>query len=111
MNVTIRRFVYENCTYDTWKDYFDSRNGLEVSGANFTKDLKNSTQSVLNNAELSEELAKQAKEKIKKASTVDDNKDKIKDKIVDLKIDVKNMDLSNPETLKELIKFIDSLDK
>ena len=110
-NVTKVGQVIENCTYDVWKDYFDSRNGLETSGANFTKDLKNSTQSVLNNAELSEELAKQAKEKIKKASSVDDKKDKIKDKIIDLKIDIKNMDLSNPETLKELIKFIDSLDK
>lgn len=100
--------IIENCTYNTWKSYFDRRNGLETSGANFSKDLKNSTQSVLNNAELSEVLAKEVKEKIKSHSN-SDNKDKIKDKIKELQIDIKNIDLSDPETLKTLITFIDSL--
>jgi hypothetical protein len=108
-NVTKVGDIIENCTYDVWKLYFDKRNGLETSGANFTKDLKKSTQSVLNDAEKSEALAKEVKEKIKSHSSSEDNKNKIKDKIVELQVDIKNIDLSTPETLKTLITFIDSL--
>lgn len=98
--------VIENCTYDIWKDYFDSRNGLETSGANFKKDLNNSTTSVLNDSELATKLSKEIKELIKSHK---EHVKEIKQQADELKIDIKEMDLEPSDKLQKLKKFIEKL--
>lgn len=97
--------IIENCTYDIWKDYFDQRNGLKTNNANFSKDLKNSIDSVLNNAELSTQLADELKKYIKECS----DKRAIKEKLDELSIDIKSMDTSEPKVLQQAIDFIKTL--
>lgn len=99
--------IIENCTYDIWKSYFDARNGLETSGANFRKDLNNSTTSVLNDAEQSVKLAEELKTVIKKAGV--EKKQEIKEILKDLEIDIKNIDISTPEVIKKAIDQVLSL--
>ena len=94
-----------NVTYDIWKPYFDKRNGLELNGANLSKDIKDSTTSTLSDADKGEELAKEIKELIKQA----DDKAAIKDKFKELGVDVKTMDTADISKLEEIKKFIKSL--
>jgi hypothetical protein len=105
-NVTKVGQIIENCTYDVWKSYFDKRNGLETSGANFTKDLKKSTESVLNNAELSTKLAKDIKEFISQHKTETDVLKQVKSIADNLTIDMKALDLEEPDKLEELLSGI-----
>lgn len=108
-HVTKKGDIIENCTYDVWKPYFDGRNGKgsKLSGANFSKDLKNSTASVLNNAELSEKLATDIKDMIKNGDK--DNIAKIKAKINEMEINIKEMDCEEPKKLQQLMDYIKSL--
>lgn len=105
-NVTKVGQVIENCTYDVWKSYFDKRNGLATSGANFAKDLKKSTESVLNNAELSTKLAKDIKEFISQHKTETDILKQVKAIADNLTIDMKSLDLEEPNKLEELLSKI-----
>jgi hypothetical protein len=107
-NVTKVGQVIENCTYDVWKEYFDKRNGVGsvTSGANFTKDLKKSTESVLNNAELSTKLAKDIKEFISQHKTETDVLKQVKAIADSLTIDMKALDLEEPNKLEELLSGI-----
>ncbi|NFT08112.1 hypothetical protein FDF26_13770 [Clostridium botulinum] len=108
-NVTKVGQVIENCTYDVWKLYFDNRNGLGISGANFTKDLKNSTDSVLNNAELSTKLSKDIKAFISEHKTETDVLKHLKSIADNSNIDMKNLDLEEPKKLQEFISAIKKL--
>ena len=108
-NVTKVGQVIENCTYDVWKSYFDKRNGLETSGANFTKDLKKSTDSVLNNAELSDKLAKDIKSFISEHKTETDILKQLKSIADESNIDMKNLDLEEPKKLQEFMEAIKKL--
>ncbi|WP_252251249.1 AAA family ATPase [Clostridium sp. VAP52] len=108
-NVTKVGQIIENCTYDVWKLYFDNRNGLGISGANFTKDLKNSTDSVLNNAELSTKLSKDIKAFISEHKTETDVLKHLKSIADNSNIDMKNLDLEEPKKLQEFINAIKKL--
>lgn len=108
-NVTKVGQIIENCTYDVWKLYFDNRNGLGISGANFTKDLKNSTDSVLNNAELSTKLSKDIKAFISEHKTETDVLKHLKSIADNSNIDMKNLDLEEPKKLQEFISAIKKL--
>ena len=103
--------IIENCTYDVWKPYFDKRNGIgsETSGANFTKDLKNSTDSVLNNAELSTKLAKDIKDFISEHKTETDILKQLKAIADNSSIDMKNLDLEEPKKLQEFMLAIKNI--
>lgn len=103
--------IIENCTYDVWKPYFDKRNGIgsETSGANFTKDLKNSTDSVLNNAELSTKLAKDIKDFISEHKTETDILKQLKAIADNSSIDMKNLDLEEPKKLQEFMSAIKNI--
>lgn len=107
--VTKRGDVIENCTYDIWSSYFESRNGLKTSGANFTKDLKNSTQSVLNDSELADKLAKDIKRIISSHKTDTNIVKQIKKISDDLEIDIKSLDLEEPKKLQEMINEINKI--
>lgn len=101
--------IIENCTYDVWKSHFENKKG-DVVGANFSKDLKQSVTSVMNNAEQSENLAKNLKPLIKQKS--EENKDNvrvIKEKMDELKIDIRQLDLMDFEVLQKMTSFVESL--
>lgn len=110
-NVTKVGQIIENCTYDVWKPYFDKRNGIGsvTSGANFTKDLKNSTDSVLNNAELSTKLSKDIKDFITEHKTETDVLKQLKAIADNLTIDMKNLDLEEPKKLQEFMTAIENI--
>ena len=102
--------VIENCTYDIWSSYFEARNGLKTTGANFTKDLKNSTQSVLNDSELSDKLAKDIKKIINSNKTNTSVVKQIKKLADDLEIDIKSLDLEEPKKLQQLLNEINAIE-
>lgn len=103
-NVTKIGQIIENCTFDVWKDYFDKRNGLELSGSDFSKDLKKSINSTLSEAELQEELAKEILEKIKSAGKT--NSAKVLDKVKELELDMKALDSNPVESLKAMREYL-----
>lgn len=104
-NVFKRGDIIENPCYDLWKDYFDARNGLELNKTSYKKDLTTSTESMIDKADKSEELAAEFKETLK---SLKDNKDallKVNKLLKDKSIDLKRLELQSPEILTELIDF------
>ena len=105
-NVTKDGQIIENCTYDIWKDYFDKRNGLETSGANYSKDLKSSINSTLGEAELQEELGAEALVLIKAFDKTKSSE--LREKMKELEIELKDLKVTPTNSLKELLKFLKS---
>ena len=102
-NITKVGEIIENCTYDVWKDYFEGRTKLETSGANFSKDLKESTKSVVTNVEKAEELSKEIMSIIKKKSSDDNKKSDIKSVLKESGVDIKSLSNESVDTLKDLL--------
>ena len=103
--VTKRGDVIENPCYDIWKDYFEGRSNLETNKTSYKNDIKNSTESMEDKADRSEELAAEFKEVLK---SLKDDKDallKVNKLLKDKGIDLKKLELQLPETLTELIDF------
>ena len=103
--VTKRGDVIENPCYDIWKDYFEGRSNLETNKTSYKNDIKNSTESMEDKADRSEELAAEFKEILK---SLKDDKDallKVNKLLKDKGIDLKKLELQLPETLTELIDF------
>ena len=57
--------IIENPTFDIWAEYFDSRNGLETNETSYRKDMKTSTESMVDDADKAEALAEQFKDALK----------------------------------------------
>lgn len=103
--ITKRGDIIENPCYDIWKDYFDGRSNLGTNKTSYKNDIKNSTESMENKADRSEELAAEFKEVLK---SLKDDKDallKVNKLLKDKEIDLKKLELQLPETLTELIDF------
>ena len=103
--VTKRGDIIENPCYDIWKDYFEGRSNLETNKTSYKNDIKNSTESMEDKADRSEELAAEFKEVLK---SLKDDKDallKVNKLLKDKGIDLKKLELQLPETLTELIDF------
>ena len=107
-NVTKVGDVMENITYDIWKDYFDGMSGLKANTANYSEDIKKSTESMMDKADKAEDLANELKTLLKNVSSQAD-KNKVLTMIKDKEINVKQMQQANPEDLQEIIDFIKSL--
>ena len=104
-NVTKVGQIIENPSYDIWKDYFEGRSNLETNKTSYKNDIKNSTESMEDKADRSEELAAEFKEVLK---SLKDDKDallKVNKLLKDKGIDLKKLELQLPETLTELIDF------
>lgn len=104
-NVTKIGQVIENPSYDIWKDYFESMNGLETNETTYKQDMKTSTESMVNNAEKAEELAIEFKGILKQLKDDKDALLKVNKLMKDKEVDLKKLDLQSPETLTELIDF------
>ena len=103
--VTKRGDIIENPCYDIWKDYFEGRSNLGTNKTSYKNDIKNSTESMEDKADRSEELAAEFKEVLK---SLKDDKDallKVNKLLKDKGIDLKKLELQLPETLTELIDF------
>ena len=82
-------------------------NGLETNKTSYKKDLKTSTESMVDKADKAEALANEWKEMMKQLKD-DKNMDaisKINALIKEKKIDVKKIELQTVENLTELIDF------
>lgn len=104
-NVTKVGQIIENPSYDIWKDYFDAMNGLDTNETTYKKDIKTSTESMVDNAEKAEELAIEFKDVLK---SLKENKDallKVNKLMKEKEIDLKKLEMQSPETLTELIDF------
>lgn len=104
-NVTKIGQIIENPSYDIWKDYFESMNGLETNETTYKQDMKTSTESMVNNAEKAEELAIEFKGILKQLKDDKDALLKVNKLMKDKEVDLKKLDLQSPETLTELINF------
>lgn len=108
--VTKKGQIIEDCTYDIWKDCLENRTGEDLKSTNYSKDMKESVKSIMDEAELQEELAKNAIEKIKKLSSDNaENSSKIREKIKELKLDLKELQNQDVKSLKDLDNFLNTL--
>lgn len=97
--------IIENPCFDIWKDYYEARNSLETNTTSYKKDMKTSTESMIDKAEKSEELAVEFRGVLK---SLKDNKEallKVNKLMKEKEIDLKKLELHDPETLTELIGF------
>lgn len=104
-NVTKVGQILENPSYDIWKDYFETMNGLDTNETTYKQDIKTSTESMVDKAEKSEELAAEFKEVLK---SLKENKDallKVNKLMKEKEIDLKKLEMQAPEALTELIDF------
>lgn len=97
--------IIENPTFDIWKDYFDERNGLEVNETSYRKDMKTSTESMVDDADKAEQLASTFKDTLKvlKDNGNMDAISKINAVLKDKKIDVKKLEMYEVKDLTELV--------
>lgn len=97
----------ENPCFDIWSDYYAQMNGLETNKTNYKKDLKTSTESMVDDADKAEALANEWKELMKEVKELKnmDAISKINSLIKDKKIDIKKLELQTVETLTELVDF------
>lgn len=105
--VTKKGQIIENCTYDIWKDTLEGRTGNGLKDTNYSADIKSSTNSMMAEAELQEQLSKEIIEKIKSAGK--ENSAKIREKINALGLDIKDLSNQSVEDLKTLDKFLNTL--
>lgn len=104
-NVTKVGDIIENPSYDLWKEYFDSRSGLSSAETSYKQDIKTSTESMVDKAEKSEELASEFKDILKLLKEDKDALLKVNKLMKEKSVDLKKLELQSPETLSELIDF------
>lgn len=97
--------IIENPTFDIWKDYFNERNGLEVNETSYRKDMKTSTESMVDDADKAEQLASTFKDTLKvlKDNGNMDAISKINAVLKDKKIDIKKLEMHDVKDLTELV--------
>lgn len=97
--------IIENPTFDIWAEYFDSRNGLETNETSYRKDMKTSTESMVDDADKAEALAEQFKDALKtlKENGNMDGISKVNAIMKEKKIDVKKLDTYDVKDLTELV--------
>lgn len=105
-NVFKRGDIIENPCYDLWKDYYDARNGLTTNATSYKKDIQTSTDSMMENADRTEELIAEFKELMGSIG-----KDATKAKSVALEakklnIDLKALEVETPEKVAKLVEFV-----
>ena len=97
----------KNCTFDIWKDYFDKRNGLKTTGANFSKDLTDSVNSVLCDSELQEELATEIVSKMK---VMDKSKaPELRELMKTLEVELKDLKFAPIKSLRAINSFFEGV--
>lgn len=106
-NVTKRGDIIENPCYDIWKPYFDKMNGLATNETSYKKDIKNSTDSMGDEATKVESLVSEWKDMMKQLKG-DKNMDaisKINTLLKDKKLDIKKLELHSLADVTELVDF------
>ena len=103
--------IIPNCTFDIWKDYYDKKSKLKARDTTYSKELKNSTDNMADKADKVDELVVGWKELMKSLKNDKDmtSISKINSKLKELKIDVRNMNLCDLKTIKELVDYSNSL--
>jgi hypothetical protein len=104
-NVTKIGQQIENPSYDIWKDYYEAMNGLETNATSYKQDLKTSTESMVDDADKSEELAAEFKTLLKQLKEDKDSLAKVQKLMKDKKVSIKELDIQSPEVLTELVDF------
>lgn len=99
--------IIENCTFDIWKDYFAKKNSLELMKTSYAKDLKTSTDSMIDDADKAEEIVGKIKSILKSSTT--DNQKKIGKKMRDMDINIKDLALNPSEKLSKVLEFAEAL--
>ena len=105
-NVFKRGDIIENPCYDLWKDYFNARNGLSTNETSYKKDIQTSTDSMMEDADKTEELVAEFK-----ALMGSIGKDATKAKAVALEakklgIDLKALEIEQSSKLAKLVAFV-----
>lgn len=108
-NVTKVGQIIENCTFDVWKEYYDSMNGLEKMETSYSNNLKTSQDKMMSDADKADELADQFKSLTKKLKNDKDSLKEVNRKATELNINIKNISMNDVEKLEELVEFVESL--
>lgn len=97
--------VIENPCYDIWKPYFDSMNGLETNETSYRKDMNTSTESMVDDSDKAEGLAKELKEALKALKDAGDmgGIKKINTVMTEKKMDIKKLEMYDVKDLTELV--------
>jgi len=99
--------IFENCTFDVWKDYYNKKSKLDKMVTNYTKDLKTSTEGIMTDADKADELVKEFKENLKKVAP--ESQSLVNSKIKELELSVKNLNISDTNKLQQLVNYTKSL--
>lgn len=97
--------IIENPCYDIWKPYFDSMNGLETNETSYRKDMNTSTESMVDDADKAEGLAKELKESLKVLKDTGNMNGikKINAVMTEKKMDIKKLEMYDVKDLTELV--------
>lgn len=106
-NVTKRGDIIENPCYDIWKPYFDNMNKLGTNETSYKKDIKNSTDSMCDEAEKVDTLVSEWKTVMKqlKDSENMDAISKINTLLKEKKLNIKKLEMCSLEDITELVDF------
>lgn len=107
-NVTKVGQIIENPSFDIWKSYYDSKNGLSTNVTSYKKDIKTSTDSMISESDQVDALINEWKQNMQGLQDRTKITD-INNKMKELKITVKNMHLCDLSDIQELVDFTKSI--
>lgn len=101
--------IIPNCTFDIWAEYYGALSTLPSNKTSYSKDLKTSTENMVDEADKVDDLVAEWKKLMATAKTNPDAVSKINGFIKDNKIEVKNIALTDLKTVTELVDFTKSV--
>jgi len=104
--------ILHNCTFDMWKPLFDKRKAKakgKKSDINFSKDIKNSTKTILNDVELANKISKDFKSFLRENKGDKEKTTLVKQKLDELEINIKELDETDVKVLIQLDDFMKTL--
>lgn len=110
-NVTKKGQVIQNCTFDIWSDYFNSKAKLETKKTSLRKDLDKTMNDMVDQSERVDELVGEWKATMKDltANKKTDELKLINKEIKRLGVDIKTIGLQPLKVVEELVDFTNAL--
>lgn len=101
--------IIQNCTYDIWKNYYDGMESLPTNNTSYSKDLKTSTENMIDKADKVDDLVVEWKAMMKSLKDDPDKMSTLNKYIKENKIEIKNLALCDLSTVTKLIDFTKAL--
>lgn len=101
--------IIHNCTFDMWAKYYGDMDKLPVNKTSYSKDLKTSTESMVDKSDKVEEMVSEWKSITKLLKGDTDKMKELNEYIKNNKIEIKNLSLHDIATVTELLDFTKAL--